>query len=151
MYKRNEIFRLLEAKRSTMSLTFCMCRWIFIMAEPVRGSSSIEFLTHVFNRRSVEKDRSHDATVTGYVTKTLKSLKLICHIEICADWLHQSRTGSFRMILELELSISRSLLQACRNNSYFNTRILTNWNKKFVLIFLQFFTFYSFYFPFFMT
>jgi len=42
------------------------------MAKPVRRFSPIEFLTHVFNCLSVEKDRSHDATITGYVTKTLK-------------------------------------------------------------------------------
>jgi len=43
------------------------------MAETVTRSSPIEFLTHVFDRRNVEKGRSHDATVTAYVTKTLKS------------------------------------------------------------------------------
>ena len=37
------------------------------------SSSPIEFLTHVFNRRSVEKDCLHAAIITGCITKTLKS------------------------------------------------------------------------------
>jgi len=46
---------------------------MFVMVESVTRSSPTEFLTQVFSRRSVERDRSHDATVAGYVTKTLKS------------------------------------------------------------------------------
>jgi len=50
---------------------------MFIMAKLVRRTSPIEFrsVTHVFNRRSVEKGRSHDATVTGMDTVCHKDLK----------------------------------------------------------------------------
>jgi len=109
MYKTNGIFRALEAKRSIMSLTYPgVC--VLVNVHHGWGSqtlSPIEFLTHDFNHRRVEKDRSHDATATGYyVTKTLKanmyrdktgSVPTIAwpHIELlCADWLHHLPTGS---------------------------------------------------------
>ena len=62
-----------EAINDVIDIQVWIARWMHIMVEPVRRFSSIEFLTYVFNHRNVQKDRSHDATVTGYVTKTFKS------------------------------------------------------------------------------
>jgi len=67
---------------------------MFIMAKTDRRSSPIEFIPYVFNRRSVEKDCSHDATITGYVTKTLKSqyVTIYWHVTIYANRMDARRS-----------------------------------------------------------
>jgi len=106
---------------------------MFIMAKPVRRSSPIHRVSNqCLQTATGEVWRKIVHTMRWMSQRPLKanmyrdcgSVTAIAwrHIELgvlCADWLHQSRTGSFRR--KLELRISRSLLQGhwCRNNILF--------------------------------